>query len=80
MANFSASDDDSNTKKNKKSSKNSKEREDNSKKRCKNTSLYCSLHVENNSHTSGDCKVLKARASYKDNPKYGKKYYKKKSK
>ena len=43
-------------------------------------SLYCSLHGEKNSYTFRECKVLKARAKYKDNPKYGKKDYKKKFK
>ena len=75
MAKFSSSDEDSDTKKNKKRSKKFKEREENSKKRRKNSSLYCSLHGEKNIHTSRECKVLKARASDKDNLKYGKKYY-----
>ena len=53
LAKFSASDLDSDTKKNKKRSKKFKECEDNGKKRRKkNSSLYCSLHGENNSHTS----------------------------
>ena len=42
------------------------------------SSLYCSLHGENKSHTSRKCKVLKARAKDKYNHKYGKNYYKKK--
>ena len=47
--------------------------EDNSKKhRKKNSSLYCSLHGENKSHTSRECNVLKKRAIDKDNPKNGK--------
>ena len=61
MAKFSASDEDSDTKKNKKCSKKTKEREDNGKKCRNNFSLYCSLHGYNNSHTSRECKVLKAR-------------------
>ena len=78
MDKFSASDD---TKRHKKCSKKFKEREDNSKKYCKkNSSLYCSLHGENSSHTSGEWKVLKARASNKYKPKYGKKENKKKFK
>ena len=80
MAKFSASDEDSDTKKNKKRSKKFKGREDNGNKRCKNSSLYCSLHGENNSHISGECKLLKARASDKDNPKHGKNDYTKKFK
>ena len=80
MAKFSASDEDSDTKKNKKRSKNFKEREYNGKKRLKNSSLYCSLHGENNSHTSREWKFLKARDSDKEKPKYSKKDYKKKFK
>ena len=75
MAKFSASDEDIDTRKNKKRSKNFKECEDNGKKRRKNSSLYCYLHGEKNSHTSGECKVIKARASDKDKPKYDKKVY-----
>ena len=70
VAKFSASDEDSDTKKQKKRFK-FKERDENGKKRPKkNSSLYCSLHGENKSHTSRECKVLKARTKYKDNPKY----------
>ena len=69
----SALDKESDTKRHKKGSKNFKEREDNYKKhRKKNSSLYCSLHGENESHTSRECKLLKARAKVKDNPKYEK--------
>ena len=46
MAKFSALDEDSNTKKNTNRSKKFKECEYNGKKRCKNSSLYCSLHGE----------------------------------
>ena len=46
----------------------------------KNFSLYCSLHGENKSDNSGDCKVLKAGDKDKDNPRYGKNDYKKKFK
>ena len=74
--NFSVSDEDSDTKRHKNRS-NFKEREDNRKKhRKKNYSIYCSLHGENKSHTSRECNVLKKRDKDKDNPKYGKKYYK----
>ena len=44
MAKFSASDEDSDTKKNKKCYKKFPEREGNSKKRRNNSSGYCSLH------------------------------------
>ena len=70
MAKFSASDEESDTKKNKKRSKKFKEREGNGKKHRKNSSFYCSLYGENNSHTSRECKFLKARASDKDKPEY----------
>ena len=74
MAKFSASDEDSDTKKHKNRSKKFKERGDNGKKRRKrNSSLYCSLHGENNSHTSRECKFLKSRDKYKDKHKYEKK-------
>ena len=79
MAKFSASDDDSDTKKNKRRSKKSKKHEDNGKKRRKNSSLYCSINGENKSHTSRECKFLKAKASDKDKPKYGKKVSKRSS-
>ena len=78
MAKFS--DQDSDTMKNKRRSKKTKEREDSGKKRCKNSSLYCSLHGEKNSHTSRKCEVLKERPEEKDKSKYGKNYYKKKCK
>ena len=49
VAKCSASEEDSDTKRNKKRSKNFKEREDNDKKHSKKiSSLYCSLHGENN--------------------------------
>ena len=51
MAKFSASDMDSNTKKNKNCLKKTKEREDNGKIHLKNSSLHCSLHKGNNGHT-----------------------------
>ena len=39
--------------------------------------LYCSLHGENTSHTTMECKFLKAKG--KEKPKYSAKYYKRKS-
>ena len=79
MDKFSASDEDSDIKRKKKRSR-FKERKYNGKK-ChkKNSSLYRSLHGEDKIHTSRECKVLKARAKYKDNPKYATKDYKSKS-
>ena len=44
-----------------------KKSEDNGKKRRNKSLLYCSIHGENNSHTSRACKVRKERASYKEN-------------
>ena len=80
VAKFSASDKESDTKRKKKRFK-FKEREENGKKRHKkHSSLYWYLHDENKSHTSRECKVLKARTKYKDNPKYSKKDYKNKFK
>ena len=73
MTKFPASDEDRDTMKNTKCSKNTKEREDSGKKRCKNSSLYCSLRGENTSRTSRECKFIKARASEKDKSKYFKK-------
>ena len=46
MVKFYASDEDSDTKKNKKNSKKTKEREDSGRERRKNSSRYCSLHGE----------------------------------
>ena len=43
----------------------------------KHSSLYLSLHGENNSHATSESKVLKAKT--KDNPKYSTKDYKRKS-
>ena len=80
MAKFSASDEDRDTKKHKKCSRKFKDREDNGKKRRKNSSLYYTFHGERNIHTSRECKSLKARASNKDKPKYGKKDYNKRIK
>ena len=80
MAKFSDSYKDSETKKKKNRSNNFKECEDNDKKRHMNSSLYCSHHGENNSQTSGYCKVLKSRVSDKEKPKDVKRGYKKKFK
>ena len=78
-AKFAASDEDSDTKTNKKLSK-FKEWDENGKKRHKKqSSLYCSLHGENKRHTTRECKLLKTRTKDKDNPKYSTKYYKRKS-
>ena len=78
-AKFSASDEDSHTKRKKKRS-NFKEREGNGKKRHKKlSSLYCSLHGEKKSHNTRKCKVIKARPKDKDNHEYSTKYYKRKS-
>ena len=80
VAKYSVSDEDSNTKRHKKRSK-FKEREENGKKRHKkNFSLYWSLHGENKCHSSGECKVLKARNKNKYNSNYFKKDCKKKFK
>ena len=80
VAKFSASYEDNDTKRHKDRSK-FKEREENGKKRRKKqSSLYCSIHGENKSHTSREWKVLKATAKDNENPKYGKKDYKKKFK
>ena len=79
MDKFSASEEDSETKIKKKRSK-FKQHEENGKKRHKkNSSLYYSLHGKNKSHTSRECKLIKARNKDKYNPKYATKYYKRKS-
>ena len=70
MAKYSASEKYSNKNKNKKRSKKTNECADSGKKRRKNSSIYCSLHEENNSHISREWKVLTARAADKDNSKY----------
>ena len=76
-AKFAASDEDIDTKR-KKKRPNFKEQDEHGKKRHKkHYSLYCSLHGENMSHTTRECKVIKART--KDNPKYITKDYKRKS-
>ena len=76
-AKFDASDKDSDTNRKKKRSK-FKERDKNGKKiHKKQYLLYCSLHGENKSHTTRECKVLKAKT--KDKPKYSTKDYNSKS-
>ena len=76
-AKFAASDAESDTKLNKKRP-NFKERQEHGKKRHdKQYLLYCSLHDENKSHTTRECKVLKAKT--KDKPNYYTDYYKRKS-
>ena len=70
VAKFSASDEDSDTKRQKKRPK-FKEREENGKKlNKKNSSLYWSLHGENKIHASREWKVLKARDKDKDSTNY----------
>ena len=65
MDKFSSSDEDRDTKRNKKRPK-SKEWEENGKKRHKkNSSLYFCLHGEKKSHTSRECNVLNKRLKIK---------------
>ena len=67
-ANFSASDEESNTKRKKKRPK-FKEQDEQGKKHHKKLALiYCSLHGEKKIHITRECKFLKARTKYK--PKY----------
>ena len=80
MDKLSAPDEDSDTMKNKRLSKKTKEREDSGKKSRKNSSLYCIPHGDKNSHTSRECKFLKARAAEKDKSKYSNKDHKRKFK
>ena len=79
MAKCSASDEDIDIKRHKKSSNKFKEREDNSKKYRKKNPHFIALG-ENKSHTSREYKFLKARPKDKDNTEFGKKDYKKKFK
>ena len=76
-AKSSASDEDSANERKKKLPK-FKEREENSKKRHKKHSSL-SLNFENKSHTTRECKFLKARNKDKDNNNYSTKDYKRKS-
>ena len=73
-AKFAASNED-NEPKNKKRTKSKDKHGKKLKKR--STKLYCSLHGENNSHTSRECNVLKSKV--KEKPKFSKKNLKKKS-
>ena len=74
-AKFSASDEESDTKRKK---KRLKSKDEHGKKLQKQHSkMYCSLHGENTSHTTRDCNVLKAKG--KEKPKFSKKDYKKNS-
>ena len=72
MANFSSSDEDSYTKRHKKRSKFKEHEESGNTRQNKNSSIYCSRHGENKSHTSRECKFLKKKSKDKDNHKYGK--------
>ena len=74
-AKFAASDEDSDTKRNK---KRLKSKNQHSKKLQKqNSKLYFSLHGEKTSHTTRECNVLKAKG--KEKPKFSKKDYNRKS-
>ena len=74
---FAALDEGSDTKRKKKCLK-FKGQDEHGKKRQKNHSkMYCSLHGETISHTTRECKVLKAKS--KGKPKYSTKDYKRKS-
>ena len=74
---FAASDKDSDNKRNKNRLK-FKGQDEHGKKRQRNISkLYCSLHGEDTSHTTRECKVLKTKD--KDKPKYSTKDNKRKS-
>ena len=70
---FSASDEDSDTKR-KKNRPNFKEQEEHGKKRHKNNLRFIALSMVKKIHTTRDCKVLKAKT--KDKPKYPTKDYK----
>ena len=73
-AKFAASDEDSESRKKKRL----KSKDEHGKKHQKLSSkLYCYLHVENTSHTSRGCNFLKSKG--KENPKFSKKNFKKKS-
>ena len=76
-AKFTASDEDSDTKRKKKRLK-SKGQDEHGKKRQKQYSkLYCSLNGENTCHTTTECNFLKAKG--KEKAKFSKKDYKRKS-
>ena len=73
-AKFAASDEDSEPRKKKRT----KSKDEHGKKRNKrSTKLYCYLHGENTSPTSGECNVLKSKG--KEKPKFSKKDFSKES-
>ena len=73
-AKFSASEEDSEPRKKKRT----KSKDDHGKKRKKlSAKMYCSLRVYNTSHTSRKCNVLKSKG--KENPKFSKKDFRKNS-
>ena len=73
-AKFSASDEDSDPRK--KSRTRSKDKHGKKRKK-RSTKQSCYLHGDNTSHTSRECNVLKSKG--KENPKFSKKDFKKKS-
>ena len=76
-AKFAASDKDNDTNRKKKCLKFKGQDKHGKKRQKKQSNLYCSLHGESTSHTTRECKVLKAKA--KEKPKYSTKDYKRKS-
>ena len=74
---FDASDKDSDTKREKKRLKSKGQDEHGNKCQKQHSNMYCSLHGENNSYTTRECNALKAKV--KENPKFSKKDYKRKS-
>ena len=76
-AKFSASDKEINTKRKKKRLKFKGQDEHGKKRLKKHSNMYCSLHGEDTSHTTRECKFLKAKG--KEKPKYSTKDYKRKS-
>ena len=78
-AKFDASDKESNTKRKKKLSK-FKERDENGKKHHKKqSSIYCSIHGENKSLTTRECRVLKSRTKDRYKPNHSTQDYNRKS-
>ena len=75
-ANFAASDEDSDTKREKKRLKSKGQDKHVKKRQNQHSKLYCSLHGENTSHTTRECNLLKAKG--KEKPKFSKKDYKRK--
>ena len=76
-AKFAASDEDSDNKRKKKRPNVRGQDMHGKKRQKKHSNLYCSIHGENNSHTTRECKFLKEKGKYK--PKYSTKDYKRKS-